>query len=249
MAGHSQFKNIMHRKGRQDAQKSKLFGKLAREITVAAKLGIPDPAMNPRLRAAIIDARAENMPKDNIERAIKKAAGNDGENYEEIRYEGYGPAGVAVIVDAATDNRNRTAAELRFLFSRHGGSLGETGSVGWIFDARGLLEVENGAFGEDALTEAALVDGVIDVRYDAEEGRSEIVTEPAELAAVREQLSAKGVKVTSMVLGFEPKQTVAPHGDEARSVLEFLEALDDHEDVQRSFSNAHLDAAELEALA
>src|SRR6516162_8854091 len=133
MAGHSQFKNIMHRKGRQDAQKSKLFGKLAREITVAAKLGTPDPAMNPRLRAAVVAARQENMPKDNIERAIKKAIGGEGENYEEIRYEGYGPGGVALIVEALTDNRNRAAGEIRAAFSKYGGALGESNSVAFMF--------------------------------------------------------------------------------------------------------------------
>src|ERR671919_606132 len=134
MAGHSQFKNIMHRKGRQDAQKSKLFSKLAREITVAAKLGMPDPAMNPRLRAAVLAARAENMPKDNIERAIKKATGSDAETYDEIRYEGYGPGGAAVIVEVLTDNRNRTAGEVRAAFAKHGGNLAETGAVSFLFD-------------------------------------------------------------------------------------------------------------------
>ena len=142
MAGHSQFKNIMHRKGRQDAVRSKLFGKLAREITVAAKLGLPDPAMNPRLRAAIIAARAENMPKDNIERAIKKAPGGDAENYEEIRYEGYGPGGVAVIVEALTDNRNRTAGEVRATFTKSGGNLAETGAVSFMFDHVGVVEFD-----------------------------------------------------------------------------------------------------------
>ena len=142
MAGHSQFKNIMHRKGRQDAQKSKLFGKLAREITVAAKLGTPDPDMNPRLRAAIIAARQENMPKDNIERAIKKALGSDGENYDEIRYEGYGPGGVAVIVEALTDNRNRAASDIRSYFTKSGGNLGETGSVSFMFDRTGIIEYD-----------------------------------------------------------------------------------------------------------
>ena len=142
MAGHSQFKNIMHRKGRQDAQKSKLFGKLAREITVAAKLGTPDPAMNPRLRAAIIAARQENMPKDNIERAIKKATGGEGENYDEIRYEGYGPGGVAVIVEALTDNRNRAASDIRSFFTKSGGNLGETGSVAFMFDRTGIIEYD-----------------------------------------------------------------------------------------------------------
>ena len=140
MAGHSQFKNIMHRKGRQDAVKSKLFGKLAREITVSAKLGLPDPAMNPRLRAAIIAARAENMPKDNIERAIKKATGGDAENYDEIRYEGYGPGGVAVIVEVLTDNRNRTAGEVRSTFTKSGGNLAETGAVSFMFDHVGVVE-------------------------------------------------------------------------------------------------------------
>src|SRR6195256_2564302 len=134
MAGHSQFKNIMHRKGKQDAQKSKVFGKLAREITVAAKMGTPDPTMNPRLRAAIIAARAENMTKDSIERAIRKAQGNDGENYEEIRYEGYGPGGVAVIVELLTDNRNRAAADVRSYFTKAGGTLAETGAVSFMFD-------------------------------------------------------------------------------------------------------------------
>ncbi len=136
MAGHSQFKNIMHRKGRVDAVRSKVFGKLAREITVAAKLGTPDPAMNPRLRAAILAARAENMPKDNIERAIKKAAGADGENYEDIRYEGYGPGGAALIVEAQTDNRNRTASDVRSAFTKSGGSLAETGAVAFMFEPR-----------------------------------------------------------------------------------------------------------------
>src|ERR1700746_3372020 len=156
MAGHSQFKNIMHRKGRQDAQKSKLFGKLAREITVSAKLGTPDPAMNPRLRAAIVAARQENMPKDNIERAVKKAAGGDAENYDEIRYEGYGPGGVAVIVEALTDNRNRTASGVRSYFTKSGGNLAETGAVSFMFDRVGLIEFDAAAASEDAMLEAAI---------------------------------------------------------------------------------------------
>ncbi len=156
MAGHSQFKNIMHRKGRQDAAKSKLFGKLAREITVSAKLGTPDPAMNPRLRAAIIAARAENMPKDNIERAIKKASGGDAENYDEIRYEGYGPGGVAVIVEVLTDNRNRTASEVRSMFTKSGGNLAETGAVSFMFDRVGVIEYDAKIASAEAMFEAAL---------------------------------------------------------------------------------------------
>ncbi len=154
MAGHSQFKNIMHRKGRQDKVKSKLFGKLAREITVSAKLGLPDPAMNPRLRAAVLAARAENMPKDNIDRAIKKASGGDAEHYDEIRYEGYGPGGVAVIVEVLTDNRNRTAGEVRATFTKSGGNLAETGAVSFMFDHVGLVEYDAGAASADAMLEA-----------------------------------------------------------------------------------------------
>ena len=163
MAGHSQFKNIMHRKGRQDAAKSKLFGKLAREITVSAKLGLPDPAMNPRLRAAVIAARAENMPKDNIERAIKKASGGDAENYEEIRYEGYGPGGVAVIVEVLTDNRNRTASDVRSTFNKSGGNLAETGAVSFMFDHVGVIEYDAKVASAEAMLEAAIEAGADDV--------------------------------------------------------------------------------------
>src|SRR6476661_4505485 len=163
MAGHSQFKNIMHRKGRQDAQKSKLFGKLAREITVAAKLGTPDPAMNPRLRAAVIAARQENMPKDNIERAIKKAIGGESENYDEIRYEGYGPAGVAVIVEVLTDNRNRSAGEVRASFTKAGGNLAETGAVSFMFDHLGVVEFDAKVASADAMLDAAIEAGAEDV--------------------------------------------------------------------------------------
>src|ERR1700746_2612815 len=163
MAGHSQFKNIMHRKGRQDAQKSKLFGKLAREITVAAKLGVPEPAMNPRLRAAVGATRQENMPKDNIERAIKKAIGGEGENYDEIRYEGYGPGGVAVIVEALTDNRTRAASDIRSFFTKSGVNLGETGSVSFMFDRTGIIEYDRSVASDDAVLDAAIEAGADDV--------------------------------------------------------------------------------------
>src|SRR3954462_8993277 len=160
MAGHSQFKNIMHRKGRQDKVRSKLFSKLAREITGSAKLGVPDPAMNPRLRAAMLAARAENMPKDNMERAIKKALGGDAENYDEIRYEGYGPGGVAVVVEVLTDNRNRTAGEVRAAFTKSGGNLAETGAVSFMFDHVGVVEYDAGVASADAVLEAAIDAGV-----------------------------------------------------------------------------------------
>src|SRR5450432_3965607 len=163
MAGHSQFKNIMHRKGKQDKVRSKVFGKLAREITVSAKLGLPDPAFNPRLRLAIQAARAENMPKDNIERAVKKAQGGDAESYDEIRYEGYGPGGVAVIVEALTDNRNRTASEVRSYFTKSGGNLGETGSVAFMFDRLGMIEYDAKVGTDDAMLEAAIDAGADDV--------------------------------------------------------------------------------------
>src|SRR5271169_2067854 len=155
MAGHSQFKNIMHRKGRQDAAKSKLSGKLAREITVSAKMGLPDPAMNPRLRAAIIAARAENMTKDTIDRAIKKALGGDAETYDEIRYEGYGPGGIAIIVEVLTDNRNRTASDVRSYFSKTGGNLAETGAVSFMFDRVGVVEFDAKVASAEAVLEAA----------------------------------------------------------------------------------------------
>ena len=163
MAGHSQFKNIMHKKGKQDAIRSKLFSKLAREITVAAKLGLPDPAMNARLRAAVLEARAENMPKDNIDRAIKKASSADTENYDEVRYEGYAPGGVAVIVEALTDNRNRTAGEVRSYFTKAGGSLAETGAVSFMFDRVGLIVFDRKVADDEAMLEAAIEAGADDV--------------------------------------------------------------------------------------
>ncbi len=252
MSGHSKWHNIKLKKGKVDAQRGALFTKLSKEIILAAKGGSPDPEANYRLKMAVEKARENNVPQDNIKRAIARASGGDGaREIEEIRYEGHGPAGVAIVVDAATDNRNRTASEMRFVFSRNNGALGETGSLGWMFDARGLVEVEHGALDEDALTEAALVDGVIDVRFDdgSEEGRSIVVTEPASLAAVREALVAGGLRVTSMTLGVEPKQMVAPTGDALRDVVALLDALEEHEDVQRVYSNAELDIAALEALA
>ncbi len=252
MSGHSKWHNIKLKKGKVDAQRGALFTKLSKEIILAAKGGSPDPEANYRLKMAVEKARENNVPLDNIKRAIARATGADGaKEIEEIRYEGYGPAGVAVVIDAATDNRNRTASELRFLFTRHGGTLGETGSVAWMFEPRGLIEVEHAALSEDALTEAALVDGVVDVRFDdgSEEGRSVVSTEPSELANVRDALSAARIRVTSMVLGVEPKQTVAPTGEDLKNVVSFLEALEEHEDVQRVYSNAELDFAQLEALA
>ncbi len=254
MSGHSKWHNIKLKKGKVDAQRGALFTKLSKEIILAAKNGSPDPEANYRLKMAVEKARENNMPADNIKRAIARATGGAGEReIEEIRYEGYGPAGVAVIVDAATDNRNRTASELRFLFSRNDGNLGETGSVGWMFASRGVVEVDPGRLSEDELTEKALVDGVIDVRFspagDDEEARAEVVTEPASVMAVKDALEAAGLRVRSAQLAMEPTQTARPNGADAEKVLTFLDALEDHEDVQRVFSNADFDEAQLEALA
>jgi YebC/PmpR family DNA-binding regulatory protein len=254
MSGHSKWHNIKLKKGKVDAQRGALFTKLSKEIILAAKHGSPDPEANYRLKMAVEKARENNMPADNIKRAIARASGGAGEReIEEIRYEGYGPAGVAVIVDAATDNRNRTASELRFLFSRNDGNLGETGSVGWMFASRGVVEVDPGKLGEDELTEKALVDGVIDVRFspagDDEAARAEVVTEPTALMAVKDALEAQGLRVRSAQLAMEPTQTARPNGGDAEKVLTLLDALEEHEDVQRVFSNADFDEAQLEALA
>jgi YebC/PmpR family DNA-binding regulatory protein len=235
MAGHSQFKNIMHRKGRQDAAKSKLFGKLAREITVSAKVGIPDPEMNPRLRAAVIAARAENMPKDNIERAIKKASGGDGESYEEIRYEGYGPGGVAVIVEVLTDNRNRTAGEVRATFTKSGGNLAETGAVSFMFDRVGVIEYDAAVAGADAMFEAALEAGADDV-VSSENGH-EIYAVPDRFGAVSKALEAKFGEPRRAALVWRPQNTVAVNDEHGEKLLKLIDSLNEHDDVQNVYAN------------
>jgi YebC/PmpR family DNA-binding regulatory protein len=252
MSGHSKWHNIKLKKGKVDAQRGALFTKLSKEIILAAKNGSADPDANYRLKMAVEKARANNVPLENIKRAIARASGAGEREIEEIRYEGYGPAGIAVIVDAATDNRNRTASEIRFLFSRNNGTLGETGSVGWMFASRGIVEVDPGRLSEDELTEKALVDGVIDVRYgpSTSSGQAaEVVTEPQSLMAVKDALEAQGVQVRSAELAMEATQTARPSGGEAEQVLTFLDALEEHEDVQRVYSNADFDDAQLEALA
>jgi YebC/PmpR family DNA-binding regulatory protein len=235
MAGHSQFKNIMHRKGRQDAAKSRLFGKLAREITVSARQGLPDPAMNPRLRAAVIAARAENMPKDNIERAIKKAGGSEAESYEEIRYEGYGPAGVAVIVEVLTDNRNRTAGEVRATFAKAGGHLAETGAVSFMFDRVGLVEYAAAAASADAMLEAAVEAGAEDV-VSSESGH-EIYTAQSSLSEVAKALEAKFGEPRKAALVWKPQNTVAVNDESGERVLKLMETLSEHDDVQNVYAN------------
>ena len=235
MAGHSQFKNIMHRKGRQDAQKSKLFGKLAREITVSAKLGTPDPAMNPRLRAAMLAARQENMPKDNIERAIKKAAGSDSESYDEIRYEGYGPGGVAVIVEALTDNRNRAASDIRSMFTKSGGNLGETGSVAFMFDHTGIIEYDRSVASDDAMLDAAIEAGADDVSSD--EGGHEICASQGTFREVAKALEAKFGEPRKAAMTWKPQNTIAVDDETGEKLLKLMDLLNEHDDVQNVFAN------------
>jgi YebC/PmpR family DNA-binding regulatory protein len=235
MAGHSQFKNIMHRKGRQDAMKSKLFGKLAREITVAAKLGTPDPTMNARLRAAIIAARAENMPKDNIERAIKKAAGNEGENFEQVRYEGYGPGGIAVIVEVLTDNRNRAAGDVRAAFTKSGGNLAETGAVSFMFDHVGVIEYDADTAGAEAMFEAALEAGADDVV--SSETTHEVYAAQDHFGSVAKALEAKFGEPRKASLTWRPQNTVAIDDEQGEKVIKLIDTLNDHDDVQHVYAN------------
>ena len=246
MAGHSQFKNIMHKKGAKDAQRSKVFGKLAREITVAAKTGLPDPDHNPRLRAAIIAARKENMPKDNIDRAVKKAQGGDTETFEEVRYEGFGPAGVAVIVEALTDNRNRTAGEIRSIFSKQGGALGTTGAVSHSFSHLGVVHYPPGAGTADAMLEAAIEAGAEECES-GPEGHDFLCAPPA-LHAVREALEARFGEAESARLMWRPQSTVSPDEESALKLLKLLEALEDNDDVQTVFANYAISGEMMERL-
>ena len=235
MAGHSQFKNIMHRKGRKDKARSKLFGKLAREITVSAKLGLPDPAFNPRLRAAVLAARAENMPKDNIERAIKKSQGAETENYDEIRSEGYGPGGVAVIVEALTDNRNRTAGEVRAIFSKNGGNLAETGAVSLMFNHVGVVEYDAKTAGADAMLEAAIEAGAEDV-VSNEDGH-QVMTTPDTLNDVAKALEARFGEPLKSSMIWKPQNTVSLDDEAGEKVLKLIDSLDDSDDVQNVYAN------------
>ena len=235
MAGHSQFKNIMHRKGRQDKVKSKLFGKLAREITVAAKMGLPDPAMNPRLRAAILAARAESMPNDNIARAIKKATGGDAESYDEMRYEGYGPGGVAVIVEALTDNHNRTAGEVRSIFTKSGGNLATTGAVSFMFDRVGVVEYDAKVANADAMLDAAIEAGAEDVT--SNDDGHQIFTTPETLREVAKALEAKFGEARKATLLWKPQNTVAVDDETGEKLLRLIESLDESDDVQNVYAN------------
>lgn len=235
MAGHSKFKNIQHRKGRQDAVRSKMFSKLAREITVAAKMGAPDIAMNPRLRLAVQNAKQLSMPKDNITRAINKAADKDGENYDEVRYEGYGPGGVAVIVEALTDNRNRTASNVRTAFTKSGGALGETGSVGFMFDHVGEITYGADVGDEDALMEAGIEAGAEDVVSDEETHTVYCAFE--DIGDVSSALEATLGEPKSVKAIWKPQNETPVGADKAEQLLRFMDVLDDDDDVQNVYSN------------
>jgi YebC/PmpR family DNA-binding regulatory protein len=235
MAGHSQFKNIMHKKGRADAARAKLFSKLAREITVSAKLGLPDPAMNPRLRAAVLAARAENMPKDNIERAIKKSQGGDAENYDEIRYEGYGPGGVAIIVEALTDNRNRTASEVRATFTKGGGNLAETGAVSFMFNRVGVVEYDAVKASTDAILDAAIEAGADDVSSGP--AGHEVITAAENLHEVARALEAKFGEPRKSGLVWRPQNSVPVPDEDGERILKLIESLEDNDDVQNVYAN------------
>jgi YebC/PmpR family DNA-binding regulatory protein len=246
MAGHSQFKNIMYRKGAQDAKRSKLFSKLAREITMAAKAGLPDPNMNARLRAAILAARAQNMPKDNIERAIKKSQGNDAEDYQEVRYEGFGPGGVGIIVECLTDNRNRTAGEIRAAFTRHGGNMGETGSVSCMFDQVGAIVYPASVATADAMLEAAIEAGADDCRSDEE--IHELICNLATLHEVRAVLETQFGSPQSAGRVWKPQNIMSVDDETAETLMKLLETLDDNDDVQQTYGNFEVSDSILAAL-
>jgi YebC/PmpR family DNA-binding regulatory protein len=242
MAGHSQFKNIMHRKGRQDAAKAKIFTKLIREITTAARLGAPDPGSNPRLRAAVIAAREANMTRDTIDRAIKRGTGGEADaNYDEVRYEGYGPGGVAVIVEALTNNRNRTAGEVRSIFAKHGGNLGETNSVSFMFDRMGEFRYPLKAGSADDVMEKAIEAGAEDVvSGDGEDGAHEIYSAQDSFNSVREALEKSLGQPASAKLMWRPKTTTSVEGETAQDLLDMIAALDDNDDVQNVYANFEL---------
>jgi YebC/PmpR family DNA-binding regulatory protein len=247
MAGHSQFKNIMHRKGAQDARRARQFARLIREITVSARQGLPEPASNPRLRAAVTAARQANMPKDTVDRAIKKAAGAAaGDDYVEVRYEGYGPAGVAVIVEALTDNRNRTASDVRTAFNKHGGTLGETNSVSFLFNRLGVIRYPLSVATADDVLEAAIDAGAENAETDSE--AHEVTCPVEDFFAVRDALEARFGAPDSARLDWRPTMQVTLDQDRAASLLKLLDALDENDDVQNVYANFDIPESVMQAL-
>ena len=248
MSGHSKWATIKHKKGKTDAKRGKLFSKLSRAITVAAREGGTDANMNISLANAVEKARAESMPKENIERAIQRGGGGaDGTAYESILYEGYGPAGVAIIVDVLTDNKNRSAAEVRNIFSNHGGQLAQPGAVAWVFERKGSIVIDGSKYGEDEIMAAAIDAGADDVAQDGDE--FEVLTQPADFAAVRDALVAAGIEFEQAELTMVPKNTVMLEEKDARKTMKIVDALEDSDDVQEVYANFDIPEDVLEALA
>jgi YebC/PmpR family DNA-binding regulatory protein len=246
MSGHSKWHSIKHKKGALDAKRGKLFTKFIKELTVAARTGGGDPDANARLRKAISDAKAGNMPNDTIDRAIRRGTGaEEGVNYEEITYEGYGPGGVALLIEAVTDNRNRTVAEMRHLFSKNGGNLGESGSVGWLFQKKGYIVVEKAAKPEDELFEIAIDAGADDLRDD--EDNFEIITSPENFDAVTSAVKSAGVEPQVAEVSMVPQNYIKLAGNDARQMLKLMEAIEDHDDVQKVYANFDIDEADMAA--
>jgi YebC/PmpR family DNA-binding regulatory protein len=247
MAGHSKWANIKHKKGATDAKRGKVFTKLIKEITVAARMGGGDINANPRLRSAILAAKAENMPKDNMDRAIKKGTGElEGVNYEESSYEGYGPAGAAVLVESLTDNKNRAVADIRHIFNKHGGNLGENGCVAWMFEKKGYLVVEKSVIDEDALMETALEAGAEDVREDGD--NFEVITAPEDFEAVKEAIDAAEIATLTAEVTMLPQNMAELSGKDAEKMIKLMDALDDCDDVQKVYTNADIPDDVVEAL-
>ncbi len=244
MSGHNKWSTIKHKKGAADAKRGKLFSKLIKEITIAARMGGGDPEANPRLRTAVNAARAANMPKENINKAIKRGTGEiAGVNYEEVSYEGYGPGGVAVLVEALTDNKNRTVAEVRHIFDKYNGNLGETGCVSWMFDKKGVIVLKADGLTEDDVMEVALEAGAEDVQHDGQ--TFEITTEPSEFETVRLAVEEKGWDVDFAELTMVPQNTVKLEGKKAEQMLKMMDALDDNDDLQRVFANFDISEEEM----
>ena len=246
MSGHSKWHSIKHKKGATDAKRGKLFTKFIKEITVAARTGGGDPDANARLRKAILDAKAGNMPNDTIDRAIRRGTGaEDGVTYDEITYEGYGPGGVAMLIEAMTDNRNRTVAEIRHTFSKNGGNLGESGSVGWLFEKKGYIVVDKAARPEEELFDIAIEGGADDVRDDGD--NFEIITSPENFESVQSAIKSAGIEPQVAEISMVPQNYIKLEGSSAQTMLRLMEAMEDHDDVQKVYANFDIDEAEMAA--
>jgi len=245
MAGHSKWANIKHRKAAQDAKKGKIFTKIAKELTVAAKIGGSDPEMNPRLRAALDKAKSANMPKENVERAIKKGTGEGNDTtYYEVTYEGYGPGGVAILVNALTDNKNRTVAEVRSTLTKRGGSMGEAGCVAWLFEKKGVINVKKEVISEEEIMELAIEAGAEDVEIN--DDGYEIISEPENYYSIKDVLETKNIEIEYSEITMRPKTTVELKGEDAKKAVALIEAIEDLDDVQEVYANFDIDESELE---